>query len=132
MDMKRCTKCGEDKPLSEYNRCAASPDGLKWYCRVCANACARSHYRENRDHYIRQVKRWQREHPKATDAREAAALAVARGELSPQGCEVCSATEDIHAHHDDYDKPLGVRWLCRSHHWQHHARLAKTKALAAG
>lgn len=24
------------------------------------------------------------------------------------------------AHHDDYSKPLEVRWLCPSHHKLHH------------
>jgi hypothetical protein len=24
-------------------------------------------------------------------------------------------------HHDDYSKPLDVRWFCRRHHLLHHA-----------
>lgn len=38
-----------------------------------------------------------------------------------QPCEVCGA-EKSEAHHDDYTKPLSVRWLCRSHHRLHHER----------
>jgi hypothetical protein len=37
-------------------------------------------------------------------------------------CEVCRTTEKIHAHHDDYAKPLNVRWLCSAHHSQWHAK----------
>ncbi|MFC3331681.1 hypothetical protein ACFOEM_04310 [Paenalcaligenes hominis] len=37
-------------------------------------------------------------------------------------CEVCGKSK-VDAHHDDYSKPLEVRWLCREHHMQHHARL---------
>ena len=45
--------------------------------------------------------------------------AVKRGELKPQPCEVCGEVKAM-AHHDDYDKPLEVRWLCHSHHALHH------------
>ena len=45
--------------------------------------------------------------------------AVKVGLLVPQPCEKCADTES-EAHHDDYDKPLEVRWLCRSCHYTHH------------
>lgn len=50
--------------------------------------------------------------------------AVSKGELKPQPCEVCGA-EKAHAHHDDYSKPLEVRWLCHKCHMIHHAKLRK-------
>jgi len=50
----------------------------------------------------------QRAHLAVKDAR-------ASGTLTQQPCEKCRAARTI-AHHDDYDKPLEVRWLCRSHH----------------
>ena len=53
--------------------------------------------------------------------------AIARGLLVPKPCEVCGLegrTDDgrnlIHAHHDDYNKPLSVRWLCQRHHHEWH------------
>lgn len=53
--------------------------------------------------------------------------AVLRGELVPQPCEVCGenpvASDGrrlVQAHHDDYNKPLEVRWLCQSHHHEWH------------
>lgn len=41
------------------------------------------------------------------------------GLLLPEPCEVCGA-EKVDAHHNDYDRPGDVRWLCRKHHVQHH------------
>ncbi len=53
--------------------------------------------------------------------------AIAKGLLVPKPCEVCGLegrTEDgrnlIQAHHDDYNKPLSVRWLCQKHHHEWH------------
>jgi hypothetical protein len=45
--------------------------------------------------------------------------AVRDGRLRRQPCEVCGA-EKSQAHHDDYSKPLEVRWLCSRHHRELH------------
>ena len=45
--------------------------------------------------------------------------------LRSEPCEVCGATKTV-AHHDDYAKPLDVRWLCRSHHALLHFTLRQT------
>lgn len=36
--MKRCPKCGNEKPLSEFHRNRAKRDGHGDYCKPCANA----------------------------------------------------------------------------------------------
>lgn len=36
--MKTCTKCGEEKPLEAYARCARVRDGRKAQCRACVSA----------------------------------------------------------------------------------------------
>ena len=33
--MKKCSKCGETKPLAEFYKCKKKPDGLQFYCKVC-------------------------------------------------------------------------------------------------
>jgi hypothetical protein len=62
-------------------------------------------------------------------ARKETRQAIARGALVPEPCEVCGQSSrlkngqrGIHAHHDDYSRPLDVRWLCPVHHkeWHRH------------
>ena len=40
-------------------------------------------------------------------------------------CEVCGTTAKVHGHHDDYSKPLDVRWLCEEHHLELHEQLRR-------
>lgn len=61
--------------------------------------------------------------PERHAARIAVANAVHRGDLIPQPCEKCGEPK-TQAHHDDYSKPLEVRWLCRKHHDEHHKQAA--------
>lgn len=55
---------------------------------------------------------------KQTKASNLVHIAIKNGELiKPTICEHCGTpTEDIIAHHEDYDKPLKVDWLCRTCH----------------
>src|SRR5262245_4742864 len=45
-----------------------------------------------------------------------------RGELIRQPCQVCGASSAL-AHHENYNQPLAVVWLCRSHHVKRHREL---------
>lgn len=56
-------------------------------------------------------------------ARAAVQRALGRGDLTRQPCEVCG-DEKVDGHHDDYGKPLEVRWLCRTHHGELHRVVA--------
>lgn len=56
-------------------------------------------------------------------ARRAVNNALAKGKMSKLPCEVCGSTKLIHGHHDDYSKPLDVKWLCPTHHYQRHQEL---------
>lgn len=48
------------------------------------------------------------------EARLEATKAIKRGDVIRQPCEECGS--DAQGHHDDYSKPLELRWLCRVHH----------------
>src|SRR3990167_3093473 len=47
-------------------------------------------------------------------AYNAVANAKRSGKLIPEPCNACGGKAE--AHHNDYDKPLEVVWLCRKHH----------------
>jgi integrase len=51
--------------------------------------------------------------------------ALASGVLTkPENCEICGLKETLDAHHDDYSKPLEVKWLCRSCHKCNHSGIS--------
>lgn len=54
-----------------------------------------------------------------TRAHKVVGNAVKDGRLVKKPCECCG-DEKAEAHHDDYSKPLDVRWLCRKCHKKHH------------
>ncbi len=55
-------------------------------------------------------------YPEREAARTTAQKAIKTGVLVPQPCEICQCEDHIESHHDDYSKPLDVRWLCTKHH----------------
>jgi hypothetical protein len=136
MEAKTCFKCGEEKARTEFYKHAAMGDGLLGKCKECTKADVRSHRAKNRERY----NAYDRERAKGSAARKASQKAlrerdeasgkararrmtrlhIKRGNLTRKPCEVCGA-EPADAHHDDYNHPLDVRWLCRSHHQRWHA-----------
>ena len=46
---KVCTKCNEDKPLTEYNRDKSKKDGHRNICKVCRSADGKAYRETNRD-----------------------------------------------------------------------------------
>ena len=45
---------------------------------------------------------------------------IRRGKIQKQPCEVCGELK-VEAHHQDYNKPLEVQWLCRERHMEIHS-----------
>jgi hypothetical protein len=131
---KACFKCGVEKPLADFYRHPRMADGHLNKCRECTKRDVTEHRDKSLDKiraYDRvrgsrrtpeAVARWMENGGREKKrAHQVVKRAVARGDLTPRPCEVCGATDRIHAHHDDYAKALDVRWLCVKHHRQHHA-----------
>jgi len=59
------------------------------------------------------------EQRKKANARSYANVYKRRGKLIEKDCEECGSP-DSQMHHEDYDKPLQVTWLCRECHLELH------------
>ena len=138
--MKTCCQCGEEKELTSFYKHKAMGDGHLGKCKDCAKSDVRQHRRDNdsvreydRRRYKEQphrkingaanAKRWAEKNPIKYKAQNAVSNAVRDGRLKKMPCEECGTTEHVHGHHDDYSKPLDVRWLCALHHHRHHELL---------
>ena len=64
------------------------------------------------------ARNWRKRNPEKYAAHIAVGNAVRDGRIKKSGCEVCGAK--AHAHHEDYSKPLEVKWLCATHHAELH------------
>lgn len=51
--------------------------------------------------------------------------AIKLGRVKKRDCEVCGSSFKVEAHHEDYGKPFGVKWLCRLHHARLHRDVRK-------
>jgi 5-methylcytosine-specific restriction endonuclease McrA len=61
--MKKCAKCGEVKPLAEFSKNKAKPDGLNLWCKGCYREYARKWYVDNKDKCNENVRRYRAANP---------------------------------------------------------------------
>lgn len=132
--MKCCRICGMSKPLEDFGKTKKNKDGRDNQCKSCKNNASRKHYDLNSDRIKSQqrgyyannkiikdasVKIYQSHFPNKVKAHRAVNDAIRRGKINSQPCECCGML-GARAHHDDYLKPLTVRWLCAKHHAEWH------------
>jgi len=136
---KVCFKCLTQKPIDDFYKHPQMGDGHLNKCKECAKKDVKADYRADPlKHRAREKKRFQdpvrramvygytkkqmAEHPEKRLAHSRVAYAVRTGKLVKQPCERCGASKLVQAHHDDYSKPLEVRWLCFPCHRIHHGQ----------
>lgn len=138
--MKQCFKCGSKKPLAEFYKHSQMGDGHLGKCKCCTkkdalknrldNIDAIREYdrnRGNRQGYL-YVKEFRNKYPNAYKAHTKLNSAVkSKKILKPDSCEFCGSFNKIVGHHDDYLKPLEVKWLCQACHKQWHVKNGEGK-----
>lgn len=136
---KECFKCKAVKPLTEFYKHKAMADGHLNKCKECT----KKDVGENRFSNLEKVRAYDRQRAKKPERAKAAAAiskawlqedkrrmsahnkvarAVRKGLLVRQPCVRCGAIKSL-AHHEDYDKPLEVVWLCQPCHKQRHKEI---------
>lgn len=56
-EVKRCTRCGSERPLSEFVVQNKKTGGRGSICRSCRSAYGKKHYRENKPRYLARAKK---------------------------------------------------------------------------
>lgn len=132
---KTCFKCNRSLPIADFYAHPQMGDGRLNKCKECTKKDVSANYRANRPHFIEyeamrarttERRKARYEYLKSRDpikrhATNMTSGAIRNGRLVRKPCEKCG-TEKVEAHHDDYTKPLDVRWLCRRHHLEHHGK----------
>lgn len=153
---KICFKCKERKRASEFYKHKKMADGTLNKCKDCTRKDVLKNRRENIERY-RETDRERgklphrklkvREYSKTINGKKAIARArlryqanhkqkrvahvlvnnaIRNGSLTKKACAICGKKK-AEAHHDDYTKPLKVRWLCIKHHNEFHEKERSNK-----
>ena len=138
--MKKCFKCNIEKPLSEFYKHSQMKDGHVNKCKKCNKKDVSENYQKNIDYYrayektaerrkshnerqLANQKKYRSKNNKKYKVHGIVARAMKSGKLvNPRICEKCGSKNHIVGHHDDYDKPLEVRWLCQACHIDWHSK----------
>ena len=114
--MKYCSKCGEEKLLSEFGKNTHAEDGLRCECRECTNACESAHLS-----YVLSDDRKKKKYYKGVKSRtkryrKRIALLNKDREYDINGtnvCSCCGAEKPTTEFHKDRSRPDGLRKYCK-------------------
>ena len=117
MKTKVCKDCQREFPHTTDHFHRNGSGTLRHICKECAIQRVLKWQHENpvTESRYPYSKKWVAANRHKKSAHQKVYYAIKRGHLTRQPCEICGGS-DVHAHHDDYAKPLEVRWLCNKHH----------------
>lgn len=149
--MKKCFKCEEVKPLSEFYKHKQMADGHLNKCKICTKKDVKKHRDANLDKareydrarnsmphrvaartlyqktdayklsHAESVRKYRKNHPQRYFAKTCIGNALRDGRIKKLPCWVCGSSE-VEGHHPDYNAPLDVVWLCQAHHKEIHLK----------
>ena len=86
---------------------------------------AREKYKKRFPHKVKRMmqeatRKYIEKNPEKRDAYIKVYCAIKKGTIKKEACKNCGSLTDLMAHHEDYNKPLEVIWLCRTCHILEH------------
>lgn len=134
--MKECFKCNIVKPLSDFYKHKQMADGYLNKCKECNRKDSALQLEKNKlnpdwiekeKERVRKKQLAKKGHPRTLIYAEVKRM-VASGEIIKKPCAVCGK-EKAQGHHEDYNKPYDLIWLCARHHQDRHIHLRNAKTL---
>lgn len=152
--MKQCIKCKKILDIKNYYKKSTSKDGVQNWCKKCDEKRKQLWRKNNREKVVEQsrlqrirypekmrafVREYAKNHPEKSRARnkkwrikkdnkikisahKKVSYAIKIGKIK---IEKCFCGEIAQAHHENYNKPLEIIWLCPIHHKARHMELDK-------
>ena len=78
----------------------------------------------NKKSFKNSIKEWRKRNPEKVRAQKMLNYHIDKGHMTRAVlCSRCNIECHTHAHHEDYLKPLDVKWLCRSCHGYLHRKI---------
>jgi hypothetical protein len=87
--MKRCSKCGETKPLSEFFRNKSRKDGFQNWCKTCVKKADKAYKQTEAGKASNRRHRWKQQGIQLTTEQHQAML-----EAQDHSCAICGASEE--------------------------------------
>lgn len=127
--IRLCRMCGEDKPIEEFYKHPEMTDGYLNQCKKCKRDYQRRYARTKggkaterrrnqkparRKELAARSRRWGEDNLLKIRAQRKVSTALRSGKLvRPESCQDCrGVVQRLHAHHENYSRPLDVLWLC--------------------
>lgn len=156
LDKKICSKCRKQKHVNDFYLNEKAKDGLKSACKDCLITDTRRYQSKNSEKIKKYKEEWnnknsskiaiQKKEWNRSNKERIYEYTKRRRELSPEknranykirneiragrmikgDCDDCGTNMNIHAHHDDYSKPLEARWLCHQCHMKLHTNMRRS------
>lgn len=140
--LKICTRCKEEKQLTEFYSDKRKKDGKRPECKKCTDKKVTEYIKSNMESANSRWKRWKELNPEKVAAsrkrdgeikktrkgfklkeraHQIIRAMIDRGEIKRSDfCEICKSETKTIAHHPDYNFPKEAIWVCHKCHLDIH------------
>lgn len=120
-----CYDCGLNKPPDQFRiGCRGKESSPCIPCRAVRSRRYSVLERRGKSSIVKgRTQKWAKDNREKRAAHQAIGYAIRSGKIKRQPCEKCGNGKS-QAHHEDYGKPLEVKWLCAKCHKMEHRKYA--------